>query len=112
MRHKQITININNHKITCDKKIAPLIKNLNEQGFKTLFSCCNSPYVMIKMPKSKKQAKKFIQLVRKFYHDKPCREITYNVFNHGLTIYMSNAKYSDKMKYHSHDEAPIPHDLQ
>jgi hypothetical protein len=54
--HKQISIEIQKNgklvEITCDEGIAPLVKELNEAGFQTSFSCQgddeNISYVMIR----------------------------------------------------------------
>ena len=113
--HKQIVIKELN--ISCDMKIAPLIKILNKNGFKTIFSCCylknKGPYVMIKMPRSRKKVVEFIQLVRKFYHNFYCLEIYYNVFNHAIAIYMTQKfdQFKDEIKFNPYDMEQIPYDL-
>ena len=50
--HRQVELTVNGETITCDRCIAPLIRELREAGFRTLFSCQGSwgydlPYVAL-----------------------------------------------------------------
>lgn len=103
-------------KIECDVNIAPLIKELNENGFKTVFSCENSivkrdgddckPYVMIKMPSSKKKVYEFIQMVRKYYHQYGTESVKYNIINHAIVMRMTRKNDYMNRKFDSYDNEP------
>lgn len=107
--HEQITFScVRNGKevqIECDKGIAPLVRQLNEAGFATCYSCegdeKRNSYVVVKNPR-RKNPYFADRIVRKFYW-KSRRIVTVEITPEGALVFRGWNRDAFETRFLNHD---------
>ncbi len=96
LMHRQAELSIGGETVTCDRGVVPLIRELREAGFRTLYSCQGSwgddiPYVAMERPADIGRAR---SIVSGFW--KNCVIFENNWFDDRICYYAMKSKFQIK----------------